>query len=84
MSEQYGNVNNADGWLTDTANKCDKVVFAWGNFNVNGRDKEVIKMFPDAYALHINKNGSPKHPLYVKSDVLPIKFNTNGKSTIYI
>ena len=69
-----GNVTNADGWLLDTASKCDKVIFAWGNFNVFGRDKEVMKMFPDAYALHINKNGSPKHPLYVKSDVKPILF----------
>lgn len=46
------------------------VVFAWGNF------KEVDEyisgllayIFPNAKALHINKNGSPKHPLYCKTE----------------
>lgn len=69
-----GNVENANDWLIDTAEKCDKVVFAWGNFNVMGRDEEVKKLFPTAYALCINKNGSPKHPLYVKSNTELIKF----------
>lgn len=69
-----GNVHNANDWLKDTASKCDKVVFAWGNFNVMGRDEEVKAMFPNAYALHINKNGSPKHPLYCKSNIQLINF----------
>ena len=71
-----GNVHNADEWLIDTAKKCDKVVFAWGNFEVKGRDLEVKKLFPNAFALHINKNGSPKHPLYVKSNTELIRFLT--------
>lgn len=65
--------------LTVIASKCKDVVFAWGNFDVvkeSGRDKELIEMFPRAKALSINKNGSPKHPLYCKSDTLFIKFNT--------
>lgn len=67
------------------AHKSDKVIFAWGNFKVahvkskitsgGTRCQNIIDMFPDdAYALHINKNGSPKHPLYIKSDVQPIKY----------
>jgi len=75
LNIKQGNVNNADGWLMDTAKKCDKVIFAWGNFNVFGRDEEVKKLFPNACALFINKNGSPKHPLYCKSDIQPIPFN---------
>lgn len=64
-----------DGWLEKIAPKCSKVVFAWGNFKeARDRSKEVIKMFPEAYALVLNKNGSPKHPLYVKGDTIPIKF----------
>lgn len=56
------------------ANK--RVVFAWGNFKkATEISPSVITMFPGAYALHINKNGSPKHPLYVKKDVQLIKFN---------
>jgi hypothetical protein len=50
------------------------VVFAWGNFDVFGRDKEVMKFFPIAYCLGKNKNGSPKHPLYLRSDTQLIKF----------
>jgi hypothetical protein len=72
-----GNVSNADLWLKTISYKCDKVIFAWGNFNVFGRDKEVRNMFPNAEVLHINKNGSPKHPLYVKSDVIPIPLTQN-------
>lgn len=51
-----------------------KVIFCWGNFNVGQRDKEVIKMFPKAYCLGKNSNGSPKHPLYLKADTIPVPF----------
>lgn len=57
--------------LTVIASKCKAVVFGWGNFEIvrsTGRDKELIEMFPNAKALHINKNGSPKHPLYCKDN----------------
>ena len=63
-----GNLSIADNWLFMIGNKCEKVVFAWGAFEVHGRDKEVRAMFPRRYALHINKNGSPKHPLYCKDN----------------
>ena len=38
------------------------------------RDKELTQMFPNAMALFINKNGSPKHPLYCKSETKIIKW----------
>lgn len=69
-----------DNMLTITASKCADVIFAWGNFDIvktTGRDIELIEMFPHAKALHINKNGSPKHPLYVRNDVIPVKFKTH-------
>lgn len=69
-----------DGWLEKIAPKCKKVIFAWGNFKeARERSKDVIKMFPNACALHINKNGSPKHPLYVSADVVPVLFNKINK-----
>jgi len=71
-----GNVHNADDWLIASAEKCDTIVCAWGNFNVYGRDKQVRKLFEDRelFALHINNNGSPKHPLYCKTNSKLIKY----------
>jgi hypothetical protein len=63
--------------LLEIGSKCKDVVFAWGNFDVvkeTGRDKELCEMFPNAKALFVNKNGSPKHPLYCKSDTKLIEF----------
>lgn len=60
-----------DNLLKEVGVKCKDVVFAWGSFDVvkeTGRDKELSAMFPNAKALCINKNGSPKHPLYCKSN----------------
>lgn len=74
LNKQFGNVFKADTWLITIADRCDKIIFAWGNFNVLGRDKQVAELFPEAYALYINKNGSPKHPLYCKSDIQPVKY----------
>jgi hypothetical protein len=65
--------------LKNIALQCKDVVFAWGNFKVVkevNRDKELIKMFPNAKALHINKNGSPKHPLYCKSESKLISYES--------
>ena len=64
-----------NGWLQRIEPLCKMVVFAWGNFKeAEERAKEVVEMFPDAYALHINKNGSPKHPLYCPKATKPIRF----------
>lgn len=70
-----------DNLLIEVSKKCKDVIFAWGNFDVvktTGRDAELIEMFPNAKALQINKNGSPKHPLYCKSDIQPILFKPNS------
>lgn len=69
-------------WLKDIASKCSEVVFAWGNFKVVqdlGVDFILMNLFPKAKALGINKNGSPKHPLYCKSDTLFVDYGFYGK-----
>ena len=69
-------VNN--DWLLYVKQLCSDTVFAWGNFDVVKdfkKDIELSTMFPDAKALHLNKNGSPKHPLYCKTDSPLISFN---------
>lgn len=55
---------------------CAKIIFAWGNFKQveKERTKFFIDSFPNGEALVLNKNGSPRHPLYVKGDVVPVKF----------
>lgn len=75
--KDFGNTSENDKWLIDIGNKCQSVVFVWGNFKIVkklNRDVELMKMFPNAKALHINKNGSPKHPLYCKSETNFIDF----------
>jgi hypothetical protein len=67
-------VKENDHYLQITGNICNRILFGWGNFKVAGRDEIVKKMFPDAYCLHINKNGSPKHPLYCRQNSMPFKY----------
>jgi hypothetical protein len=64
-----------DGWIEKIAPKCRMVVFAWGNFKEARERAEAMEaMFPNAHALYINKNGSPKHPLYCPVRTLPVKY----------
>lgn len=75
----HGNTEQNDAWLRLAGGVCAEVVFAWGSFDVVkdlGRDKELLAMFPNAKALHINRDGSPKHPLYCKSTSGLVPFNT--------
>jgi hypothetical protein len=65
----------ADVHLDLYINSVDKIIFAWGNFKqAQERAKEIIQRYPNAYCLLKNKNGSPRHPLYVKDGTIPIKF----------
>jgi len=68
-------IGKQDGYLDYYSQICSKIVFAWGNFK-EARDRSMVieQRFSDAYALHINKNGSPKHPLYCKDNTMLIKF----------
>lgn len=60
--------------LKATRIDCHDVCFCWGNFKVEKRALEVAAMFPDALCFGKNKNGSPKHPLYLKSETNLIRF----------
>lgn len=63
-----------DTWLCKIAAKCDRIIFAWGSFDeADDRAEQVIEAF-DGYALKINRNGSPRHPLYVPADTAPVKY----------
>lgn len=71
-----GNINLADRYLKHKSTLCDLIVCAWGNFNVHGRDEDIKTMFPKAMALKVNKNGSPKHPLYCRTDTVLVNYDT--------
>jgi hypothetical protein len=68
-----------DKYLREITKRCKDVLFCWGNFpEAKERARDVIKMFPDAMALIVNKDGTPRHPLYVPGDVKPVKYANNG------
>jgi hypothetical protein len=72
-------IGKNDWYLVQRAYLVDKIIFAWGNFKeAEARGKQIAQMFPNGFALHINKNGSPKHPLYVKSNIVPLPYNNNS------
>jgi hypothetical protein len=69
-------------WLKLISNKCSDVAFCWGNFSVvknTKRDLELVNMFPNAKVLGLNKNGSPKHPLYMPNNTILIDYKTTIK-----
>lgn len=53
---------------------CMAACFCWGNFDVRGKGADMVKMFPDSLCFGKNKNGSPKHPLYLKGETKLIKY----------
>lgn len=68
-----------DYWLKKISSKCDRIIFAWGSFlEAQERSKQVVEMFLNGEALIINTNGSPRHPLYVKSNTVPVPFRNNN------
>lgn len=44
------------------------VIFAWGRFNTLGRELTAERLFKSALCFDHLKNGSPRHPMYLKSD----------------
>lgn len=66
-----------DYWIKLAAYKCEKVLFAWGNFPIisqTKRDQKMKTYFPKALVIAHNKNGTPKHPLYAPLTSGPIPF----------
>lgn len=71
-------ISENDKWLENTLIKCKEIIFAWGNF-----EEARYRVFPtclmniQAKCLHINKSGTPKHPLYCKDQSPFISYKKN-------
>jgi hypothetical protein len=68
-------VGDNDKYLLEYSQKVNKIVFCWGGFKEAKERAEIVKkMFPNKNLcyLHLNKDESPKHPLYC-ADLQEIK-----------
>jgi hypothetical protein len=74
VSDPIGPLNNQ--YIFDTVNNSDIVIAAWGTHgNLHNRDKKIIRIFEDKLQyLGLTKDGHPKHPLYLKADLKPVKW----------
>lgn len=71
-----------DAHLIEQVYLASAVVVAWGNHGAHrGRDQEVLKLLGPTrlMCLGTNKNGTPKHPLYLKDDTQLVRFRVQGE-----
>lgn len=55
------------------------VVAAWGNDGAHlDRHRTVTRAIPHLHCLKVTKAGHPGHPLYLKSDLVPIPFEVSA------
>lgn len=67
-----------DGHLNGMAMICKKIIFGWGGNakDINpARAIKIMGMFPKAYALSLNSDNSPGHPLFIKGTAKLIRYN---------
>lgn len=67
-----------DNHLKRMAIQSERIVLAWGNHGrMNDRGKQVSAMFPEAECLDVTAYMQPKHPLYLRKELMPRKFKMN-------
>ncbi len=61
-----------DRWLTTLKAKAKIAVAVWGDHGTYlGRDKIILKVFPDLYCLKLSMKNIPRHLLYLPGDLKP-------------
>ena len=67
---------NNDYWIEKIQNDVDKCIGAWGNDGeFKNRFKTIYRIIPDLYCLKVNNSGQPAHPLYLRSNLKPIRLS---------
>jgi hypothetical protein len=67
-----------DFYLISLRQRVQQIILAWGNWGtLYNRNQEVIKLLgaEQVYCLGFTKLGNVRHPLYLKSDTMPILWN---------
>ena len=68
-----------DYFLDRMIKMSDRHVVAWGSFKpVTKRCRAVLAMISEPYCLGINKDGQPKHPLYIGYDIPMVRYTKTG------
>ena len=72
-----------DLYILRCAAQAKKVIIAWGALfpklrELEWREEEVLKLLApfSPMALGLTKHGSPRHPLYLKKDLIPFRYAT--------
>lgn len=64
-----------DSVIIEHIPKAEKIILIWGNHgSFLKRNEKILKLIKKPFCLKINKNGSPAHPLYLKSTLKPIPY----------
>lgn len=66
-----------DAAIAEVAGQVERVVCGWGKHPRPKRIERVAELLAgrDTYALAVNKDGSPKHPLYIARDTDPSRYS---------
>jgi hypothetical protein len=65
-----------DHWLVEMAKDAVIVIAAWGVHGAHhGRDVQVARLIKKLHCLGVTKDGHPKHPLYLRRETVPIRYN---------
>jgi hypothetical protein len=61
-----------DDYIFISSARSMMIIAAWGtNGGFKNRDKAVLELIRNVYCIDVSKEGHPKHPLYLKSDLKP-------------
>lgn len=64
-----------DSFILDAQARCAVTVAAWGNHGKHmGRGEQVRALLEAPHMLGLNATGTPKHPLYLKADLQPMRW----------